>query len=93
MPYVLALLGALVWADRTATRRAPALWSWAGLGALLALGAYVRSVGLAARSGGTGLGLVVVLARRPAGGAAPARWGAPRPAGGGPGGDGPPFCY
>lgn len=75
LPYVLALLGALVWADRTATRRAPGLWSWAGLGALLALGAYVRSVGLAAAVGVLAWAWWWSWRRRSAGGAAPAHWG------------------
>ena len=59
VPYVMVLLAALVWADRLslggarATRRRARSGLGGGwrLGALLALGAYVRSVGLAAGAG------------------------------------------
>ncbi|MGH2355856.1 MAG: hypothetical protein ACRDJN_29960, partial [Chloroflexota bacterium] len=59
LPYVLVLLAALVWADRLAARPTQhsalstqhSFWAWVGLGALLALGAYVRSIGLAAAVG------------------------------------------
>jgi hypothetical protein len=60
MPYVLAFLAALVWADRLGTgegesraTRSPLLATrnWIVLGLLLALGAYVRSIGLVAAAG------------------------------------------
>ena len=49
VPYVPVLLAALLWAERT--HRRPETWRWALLGALLALGAYVRSIGLPAAAG------------------------------------------
>jgi hypothetical protein len=45
VPYILALLGALVWAEAAPTRRPVPLRHWLALGALLALGAYVRTIG------------------------------------------------
>jgi hypothetical protein len=49
VPYVPIFLGTLVWADGAAVRRDDR--SWIVLGALIALGAYARSIGLAAAAG------------------------------------------
>ena len=49
VPYVPVLLVTLLWAEQTRRRRE--WWRWAALGALLALGAYVRSIGLPAAAG------------------------------------------
>ncbi len=46
VPYILALLGALAWAEAApAGKRASRLRHWLVLGGLLALGAYVRTIG------------------------------------------------
>lgn len=49
VPYVPVLLLTVLWAERCHVRRG--LWPWAVLGALLALGAYVRSIGIPAAGG------------------------------------------
>ncbi|MGI8424677.1 MAG: ArnT family glycosyltransferase [Chloroflexota bacterium] len=49
VPYVPALLVTLLWAERSHAR--PYRWSWLTLGALLAFGAYVRSIGLPVAAG------------------------------------------
>jgi hypothetical protein len=65
VPYVLVLLGTLAWADRlSGTESRPGLWRWVAFGALLALGAYVRSIGLAAAGGALAWALWLAWRRR-----------------------------